>query len=343
MALILDATKKSGDALIASWRIDGLSVLQWQFALLETADVKELDLVCDEGDFSDAAALPPTTIAVRPKSARQFKGGPGDTVLCVEEVYHLGRLKKALRGRLSPEAARLWSIRSEGDLQAAADEWTRNNWIPIGRYYIRPLAHRLAAALAHTSVHPNHLTLGTFFCSLTVALALIFNIPYWQFFAPPLVLLGWIFDWTDGRLARIANKRSDFGSYLDSTLGDLSEDLYYVGIILYLYRFTSFSAWAFLFGTFYFFGKYQAHLSLAYQTRSFHKNKDAATGRPKPFSSGKFWAKAFVIFEDADIRLHFLAFCLLINSPAIPLVFYTFHFHLRWMLRVFLVTLRNLR
>jgi len=79
--------------------------------------------------------------------------------------------------------------------------------------YGRPIARIIAKSLLGTSVTPIHVTFGFVICGL-FAIILILNHYYWA--SAFFLILKSILDAADGELARISNKPSYTGRYLDS-------------------------------------------------------------------------------------------------------------------------------
>jgi archaetidylinositol phosphate synthase len=82
--------------------------------------------------------------------------------------------------------------------------------------YLGPIAKRM------TSTNPNHLTWGAFLCAVIGGLLiLIVRGPQWWFilfFASVFIALNGILDLLDGELARITNRASKKGDFLDHVL-----------------------------------------------------------------------------------------------------------------------------
>lgn len=337
---------------VASWSVEGKTLLDWQAEFLQRRGVKEV-VVTDTPAaralldrplpcrviWTDAGVGAGTTEVGIPEPTGSDEIRV-DVNQAFERVSFLQELKK---GRTAQPTV-LWTVRTQTDLAPACAEWVRNEWLPLGSDYIKLSAHRIAAFCADTPLTPNHLTLGTLLCALGVLALLVFDVPGWSWIAPPLVIFAVILDFADGRLARLKNAGSAFGGFLDSVVGDLTEDLCYLGVILYLSLHTGFgSSNALALGTLYFFGKYQAYLGLQYQARYLHAPaRESGMAVPAPLSSRQPLAYAFVVFEFTVVRYHLLALALLLRQPAALLIFYTLHFNARWILRVALVSARHL-
>ena len=78
------------------------------------------------------------------------------------------------------------------------------------------------------NIGPNHLSVtGTAFCAAAAAM-----IVYGEFFwAGILYLIGSLFDVFDGAMARLIQKETQFGAFLDSVLDRVGEGLIFVALI----------------------------------------------------------------------------------------------------------------
>jgi phosphatidylglycerophosphate synthase len=93
---------------------------------------------------------------------------------------------------------------------------------PISRWYVRPLAGRLAGVLAPTRVRPVHVTLGGLLLSLAGAATLAAR-PALAPLAAGLVLAGWFCDRLDGQLARRQGTVTRWGAWLDGNVDELAD------------------------------------------------------------------------------------------------------------------------
>lgn len=91
---------------------------------------------------------------------------------------------------------------------------------PISRWYLRPAAGLLAAALVPTSVRPWHLTLGGLLAAVAAGSTLIWHSSATSP-AAGFVLAAWFFDRCDGLLARRQGTASPLGAWLDANIDEL--------------------------------------------------------------------------------------------------------------------------
>lgn len=100
------------------------------------------------------------------------------------------------------------------------------------RRVFRPIVIVLAKGLTKMKLTPNIATLFVLLlaCASFVFLAFFQDLLLFSIF----VFLTGVFDGIDGQLARLNNKSSNFGGFLDSVTDRLSEFIIYFGFIFYL-------------------------------------------------------------------------------------------------------------
>lgn len=100
--------------------------------------------------------------------------------------------------------------------------------------YIRAAMRHVARAINYLSkgrVGPNDITIAGLFMHIPIAVLIAFGDLYWA--AALLVVFG-LFDTLDGELARLQNRVSDIGGFLDTVSDRVKELLLYAGI-MYLF------------------------------------------------------------------------------------------------------------
>lgn len=95
------------------------------------------------------------------------------------------------------------------------------------------LGDPVARALLRVHVRPNHLTVAGLGVSIVAAFAL--GQGRLRVGAVLLALAG-LFDFFDGSLARLANRVSAFGAFLDSVVDRYSDLVVLLGVVLYYHR-----------------------------------------------------------------------------------------------------------
>ena len=82
-----------------------------------------------------------------------------------------------------------------------------------------------------TYISPNALTVTGFLITILAALTL----PYNLFWGGIFILIGGFFDMFDGIIARVHNRQTDFGAFLDSVLDRYSDSFLFTGLAYYFY------------------------------------------------------------------------------------------------------------
>jgi phosphatidylglycerophosphate synthase len=98
--------------------------------------------------------------------------------------------------------------------------------------WARGVARRAAQVFVKTPITPNMLTLFGFVLNVVVA-ALLANGNIIE--GGIMMVVAGLFDMLDGALAKITNRTSTFGAFLDSTVDRYSEAVVLLGLLLYYY------------------------------------------------------------------------------------------------------------
>ena len=104
---------------------------------------------------------------------------------------------------------------------------------------LEPLLNRSARLLASRNVSPNQLSLLGFFASVAAAVmyglsshTTLINSYFITLAASIILLLGGIFDILDGAVARLTNKSTKRGAFMDSVLDKVGEIVVFISIYL---------------------------------------------------------------------------------------------------------------
>ena len=95
----------------------------------------------------------------------------------------------------------------------------------------RQMAESVARLLARTGAHPNHVTIAAML--LNAGVGVIIAMGHVQL-GGVLVLVVALIDTLDGALARVTQKSTTFGAFLDSTLDRYSEGFILLGLLVHL-------------------------------------------------------------------------------------------------------------
>jgi CDP-diacylglycerol--glycerol-3-phosphate 3-phosphatidyltransferase len=98
----------------------------------------------------------------------------------------------------------------------------------IARRHAQSILNTLARGLNALGLTPNTLTLIGFFAMCAVGIVLAFG--YFPL-GGVLIIVAGIFDALDGTLARLTNRVTKFGAFLDSTTDRFAEGALYLGIL----------------------------------------------------------------------------------------------------------------
>ncbi|MFQ6058895.1 MAG: CDP-alcohol phosphatidyltransferase family protein [Anaerolineae bacterium] len=101
------------------------------------------------------------------------------------------------------------------------------------RRWVQGLMIPLARLVGRTGITPTGLTVAGFVFNVGVAWLLAMG---HHRLGGPLVLLAGLFDSLDGTLARLTDRATPFGAFLDSTLDRFSEAALYFGLLYFYVR-----------------------------------------------------------------------------------------------------------
>jgi phosphatidylglycerophosphate synthase len=203
---------------------------------------------------------------------------------------------------------------------------------PISRWYVRPAAGWLAAALAPSRVRPAHLTI----CGLlaaTVAAAVLVLRPDAAPVAAAMVLAAWFFDRADGLLARRQRTASAWGAWLDANVDELVDVGLQVAVAAAAATLAgSTLPWALLVA--FLVGKYLLVCSLALEEPSAEGRQRSCDGDAP---SGGWLRRAYHLPGNADVRVHLLVLALVTGWLTAELALVAAYYNLRWIARYVLV------
>jgi len=334
MNIFIDLTGKIGDKHLMDEELSGSSLLERLLVLARMLEARRVTLNMPEDKKAEA----------KPIIERYFEesdycfSGPGseraDIELDVKNVYDSKIAVKEYKNAGDLKRAVVWTIESGNDLAAAEAELARTQWFPISRYYIVPMARRLAGFLSGTRVTPNQVTAASVVVALAAAALLLPGKAYLYPLAGVLYLVFWLLDITDGKLARMKGMVSDFGKWFDPVAGEAADYILHLAIVYNLYTRT-YNAWILWAGIFYFIGKHMALYFMQAGNEAFGaRSEDGAV--VSGGGQGSLLAKAAHFIHDADIRKHFIAICICFNVMIVPLVFYAVYYN-AWALSKFIL------
>lgn len=101
------------------------------------------------------------------------------------------------------------------------------------RRWATGLLQGMARLFLRAGVTPNTLTIGAFLVVASISLVLALGFFRWA--GVLLLLTAWL-DAVDGTLARMSNRVTPFGAFLDATLDRYAEAILYLGLLVYYLR-----------------------------------------------------------------------------------------------------------
>jgi phosphatidylglycerophosphate synthase len=221
-----------------AWEIAGLSVAERTRRAFDAARVRFLgrpeapllavsrDALLEPGAIRALAAAPPGVVAAvegddAPAALRLPHGTPiPDDAAGLAEVLGRARAQGRLV-RVSAGAARCRRIRLRGDAAQVQREMLEGLIQPtdgfFARHFDRHLSIRCSLWFVRHGVSPNAITLGATAVGLAGAGLLASGALPWQVLGALLFIASTVLDGSDGEVARLAFRQSEFGRRLDLT------------------------------------------------------------------------------------------------------------------------------
>ncbi|MEN6493402.1 MAG: CDP-alcohol phosphatidyltransferase family protein, partial [Thermoguttaceae bacterium] len=260
----------------------------------------------------------------------------------VEGTFRRMSRERAFFEQFHPERLREGSqLEAVGQPAASSESKDRHQaWAyPISRWYIRPLAARVAATLVPTRIRPVHLTI----CGLLIGLAacgLLVWQPTWTPLAATLVLAAWFCDRTDGQLARKQHTVTAFGAWLDGNVDELLDVAWHVAAAAVLAGQTQ-ATWPWLLVLAFVAGKYLFMQSLATEEHFGPKEPEKVeTVSEERSTLARLLRTLWHLPGNADVRIHLLIAALATGFLAPELWLLAVYYNLRWIVRYGLVARR---
>lgn len=227
------------------------------------------------------------------------------------------------------------SARAHEASRCAGEETRRDARYPIARWYLRPAAGWLAAALVDTPVRPHWLSAAGLLAACAGAATLVCR----PDLGPPaalLVLLAWFFDRADGRLARLQGTASRLGAWIDANVDELVDLGLHVAVAAAA-SFQQQAAWPWALLIAFLIGKYLLMYGLSVED-------GLGVGQPRearPDAISRNWlANAYHLPGNADVRIHVLAGAIAGGWLVAELALVALYYNLRWIVRYALVARR---
>jgi CDP-L-myo-inositol myo-inositolphosphotransferase len=111
-----------------------------------------------------------------------------------------------------------------------------HRYLPVDRFFVRPVATLVVRAVFRTPITPNQLTAASFLLSLAAAAFYVVGTRACIVVGGCLAMLSCVFDNADGMLARAKDISSRYGAFLDLFLDRISDFVVLTGLTFGLYR-----------------------------------------------------------------------------------------------------------
>lgn len=223
---------------------------------------------------------------------------------------------------------------------------------PISRWYLCPVAGRLAARLTTTPVRPVQLTACGLVAASCGAMVLVWHPPYFGPLAALAVWVAWFFDRLDGQLARRQGSVSAWGAWLDANVDELADIGLHVAVAQAAAAMAGSSLpWGLLIA--FLAGKYLLAHGLETEkgvcdseialSGAIAPKAEARGPRAQRFSEerGAGWRRlAWHMPGNTDVRVHLLVVALLTGCLTAELAMVAVYYNLRWIARYALVARR---
>lgn len=243
-----------------------------------------------------------------------------------------------------PEEERLASLsraHTRGrDCSGACDSRRPQNY-PLSRWWLLPLAARLAVRLAPSWVLPWHVSMMGLMMAAAAA-AVCLRQPGGSIAAGLLVMAAWFCDRLDGQLARCQQRETRRGAWLDANLDELADVLIHAAAASGLAHATS-SAWPWAWLALFLSGKYLLMYGMA-EERALVGDSAAVSCKAAPVPA--CWAQrtfmrlaraAWHLPANADVRAYLTAAAVGSGLISWELAMIGLYYHLRWTVRYALV------
>ncbi|MCL6503514.1 MAG: glycosyltransferase [Pirellulales bacterium] len=213
---------------------------------------------------------------------------------------------------------------------------------PLSRWWLMPLASRASRLLAPTAVRPWHVSVAGLMLAAAAAVVCLQQ-PGGSAVAALLAMTAWFCDRVDGQLARLQQRQSPQGAWLDANLDELGDLLVHAAAAAGLaHAAESFWPWVWL--AVFLSGKYLLMYGLAEERALCGHVAPAAhgSGPPQPATPppSTMWRLARAAWHwpsHADVRAHLTAAALASGLLAWELAAVGLYYHLRWAVRYGLV------
>ncbi len=317
MKIVIRADRKIRDALIAEYKLKDQRLIDRFVNLIS-------DLEAEIFIASDSKIHVANTKSITISAMGNMKEA---IVLDLKNIYDDRKLKKLIKKKKDTKKAIIKENKEIADLRSFGCMFHRKEWNPINRYYIEPLGEKIGFMLRNTSISANQVTflnvilgiLASYLIYRNTILSLIIFAIWVRFFH--------LLDIVDGHIARLQNKGSPFGQWIDGGGDKFVITLWYIFISYAVYQKTG-KIFFLIVGLVAMFGIYMYNYlmltSVMYFRNAKSSYKSETAVKKNPIVS------FILLFIDYDVHLHILTLCALTNRLEWFLTFYALYFNFMW-------------
>lgn len=260
-------------------------------------------------------------------------------ILDLNYIYDERKLKKLIKKRKDINKAIIKENKEIADLKSFGCLFHRKEWNPLSRYYVEPLGEKLGYKLSKSPISANQVTFFNVIISILAS--------YWIYLntTASLILFGiWVrifhmLDIVDGQIARLKNKGSPFGQWIDGGGDKFVITVWYIVIASSLYLKSNNVLFLFI-GLIALFGIYIYNYLMLTSVMYFRNSKSSYKSESRMIKNPL--TSFILLFLDYDIHLHILTICAFINKLELFLIFYAIYFNFMWFMYFVFYLIRHL-
>lgn len=152
--------------------------------------------------------------------------------LDIRDVFVPHILKRRLRrGKLGLGSAFIMRVKEKRDIEKVESFVIRDRKLRFARYINMPIARLIAFTLAKTKITPNQITLSCCIVGMAAGILAGTGKYYLALISALLIQIYLTLDLSDGYLARITNRYSNVGTWIDTMVDSISNFFIIIGFI----------------------------------------------------------------------------------------------------------------
>lgn len=243
--IAIDATMMLEGMPVALLEASGRPLIIHHFEIVRSADAASATTVYVPKGFADTirtiiAGVGLSAIAVSTEV-------PPDDALTIKAsdfyvAHALSRVLRRRRGDLS--RAFICSVQKASDLSKVEAFVWRQQKLVFSRRLNMPVARAIALRLRHTNITPDQVTIGSCLVGLAAAYLISTGRYPLELAGALLLQLALTLDLSDGYLARLTDRSTRFGNWLDTVVDEVNSIAVIAGVLIAVIRQDGFGFWA---------------------------------------------------------------------------------------------------